>query len=267
LLDLRNTYSSFIYFSFILIFCGWCKSDLTAIQKIRIESITHVFESGAIQAPYGEINNLGDGRGYTAGRDGFCTATGDLLAVVKNYNLLNPINSIRPYTRRLEELANIQSPEVSSLQGFNLAWKYSVVDPLFIQSQDEISDEYYFCPAISVARELKLKLPISIGQIYDSLIQHGNGNDDDGLPALLAETARRYQTLATINDSEVNWLKTFMQVRLEDLKFAKDPKTRKVWAESAERVEFYMSLLNKKSEWAFQHPVHVEVFGYETYTP
>lgn len=46
---------------------------------------------------YAYIEDMGDGRGYTARIIGFTTGTGDLLEVVKRYTELKPENELKKY--------------------------------------------------------------------------------------------------------------------------------------------------------------------------
>src|SRR5579862_8416717 len=51
---------------------------LTSAQRRRADQIISVFENDTIELQYGYTEELDDGRGLTAGRAGFTTATGDL---------------------------------------------------------------------------------------------------------------------------------------------------------------------------------------------
>jgi hypothetical protein len=78
---------------------------LSPAQKKRADMLISVFENSTLEPQYGYVEDLGDGRGYTAGRAGFCSGTGDLLEVAKKYSLLRPVNPLALYLPRLEELA------------------------------------------------------------------------------------------------------------------------------------------------------------------
>src|SRR5690348_1229720 len=52
---------------------------LTSVQKARAEMLTSLFENGTPVTQYAFAQDIGDGRGITAGRAGFTTGTGDLL--------------------------------------------------------------------------------------------------------------------------------------------------------------------------------------------
>ena len=49
------------------------------------------------RAQYGYIEDIGDGRGYTAGIIGFCSGTGDMLDVVEAYTARRPGNVLAEY--------------------------------------------------------------------------------------------------------------------------------------------------------------------------
>lgn len=58
------------------------------------------------RAQYGYIEDIHDGRGYTAGIIGFCSGTGDMLAVVRVYTRRRPHN---PLVRFLAALQRVNS--------------------------------------------------------------------------------------------------------------------------------------------------------------
>lgn len=56
---------------------------------------------------YGYIQDILDGRGYTAGLVGFCSATGDMLELVQQYVAEKPGNNIlAPYLKGLHAYAD-----------------------------------------------------------------------------------------------------------------------------------------------------------------
>src|SRR3954454_6473988 len=66
-------------------------------RKHRAAQITSSFENSTLELQYGYIDNIGDGRGITAGRAGFTSATGDLLLLVQRYTKAKPGNVLAPY--------------------------------------------------------------------------------------------------------------------------------------------------------------------------
>jgi chitosanase len=60
--------------------------------KSCAEQMISVFENESTSLRYDYIENLHDGRGYTAGSDGFETRDSDLLQVVEIYDGMRPNN-------------------------------------------------------------------------------------------------------------------------------------------------------------------------------
>src|SRR5438132_3036639 len=88
---------------------GW----LAGAQKRRAEALTSLFENSTLTPQYDYIEALGDGRGYTAGRAGFTSATGDMLDVVKRYTRVVPGNPLGRFLPRLEVLAKKEDGSIS----------------------------------------------------------------------------------------------------------------------------------------------------------
>ena len=63
-------------------------SGLTANQKAVAEAMTSIWENDTPLLDYAYSENIHDGRGYTSGRAGFCTGTGDAIQVVDCYDKL-----------------------------------------------------------------------------------------------------------------------------------------------------------------------------------
>ena len=78
--------------------------------------------------------------------------------------------------------------------------------------------------------------------MYDAIIQHGDGDDPDGLSALLTRTAARVGGTPLTGVNEHAWLDAFLHVRREDLAHAFDPATRVAWAESVARVDVFLAI-------------------------
>jgi chitosanase len=119
-------------------------AELTREQKRRCEQYNSIFENDSPQLDYGFVDNFQDGNGFTSGRSGFTTASGTAHQVVKRYTERKPDNPLAKYLPELKRLADRHSSDVSSLQGYNIAWKRSSRDPLFRQIQDDVSDHLYY---------------------------------------------------------------------------------------------------------------------------
>ena len=94
----------------------------TAAQQPDVDHViaemVSVFENGTPEIQYAYIENLDDGRGYTAGRAGFCTGCGDLLTVVQSYTAQVPDNPLATYLPTLTRLAAASDDSTNGLDGF-----------------------------------------------------------------------------------------------------------------------------------------------------
>lgn len=216
---------------------------MSANEKRVMYSLTNLFESGEVFPSYAIIETLDDGRGYTSGKSGFTTATGDANLVVKRYNQLRPGNVLSKYTSRLQELADSESDSLTGLSGYPEAWQKAALDPLFRKAQDEITDELYYLPAMRAADSIDINLALSRAFIFDTIIQHGDGNDPDGLKAIMQRATDTAGGNPSTGTSETSWLNAMFDARQETLLNATDSETRDVWAESAYRVNVFRKLL------------------------
>lgn len=219
-------------------------SGLNPEQKRRAEQITSVFENDTLELQYAYMEALDDGRGYTAGRAGFTTGTGDLLIVVERYSDLVPGNELAAYLPRLRVLADANSDSISGLGGLPDAWARAADDARFRTVQDQVVDEEYYQPAVTRWRDAGLKTALSLAAIYDAIIQHGEGDDPDGLPAMMERAAKMAGGAVAAGVSEAAWLNAFLTARYNTLAHAFDPATREEWAEGADRVDPFRTLLD-----------------------
>ena len=61
---------------------------LTPAEKAVAEALTSIWENDTPILDYAYSENINDGRGYTSGRAGFCTGTGDAIQVIDCYDKL-----------------------------------------------------------------------------------------------------------------------------------------------------------------------------------
>lgn len=235
-------------------------------RRRRAEALTSLFENGTIELQYDYIEDLGDGRGYTAGRAGFTSATGDLRDVVRTYTDAVPNNRLADYLPRLEELANDGSGDTSGLDGFPEAWVDSAKDPEQHSAQDAIVDREYFNPAMKLVDDNGLITPLSRAIFYDTLIQHGGGDDPDGLPALVTRTKAAVKTTPKAGEGERDWITAFLAERRKTLEHAENEATREVWAESVGRVDVLKKLV-EDNKWGLDTSLTINTAGYNVTIP
>ncbi|MEV5736839.1 chitosanase [Streptomyces sp. NPDC052292] len=164
---------------------------------------------------YGYIEDIGDGRGYTAGIIGFCTGTHDLLTLVERYTRAHPGNGLAPYLPALRKVDGTGSHQGLD-PGFTAAWKAEAKLPAFRAAQEEERDRVYFDPAVRLA---KLDGLGTLGQFvyYDAMVFHGPGTGRDGFYGL-RERALRKAGSPSLGGSERAYLDVFLDVRREAMR-------------------------------------------------
>jgi len=240
--------------------------DVSPQQKLRAEQLTSLFENGKIEIKYSYIENLDDGRGYTAGRAGFTTADGDLYQVVKLYTDSKPNNSLSKFLPKLKSLANEGSDSTLGLSGFKEAWIKSSQDSEFKKAQDKVVDTEYYQPAMKIAGGNDIKTALGKAIFYDSIIQHGGGNDPDSLSSMVRETITKAGGSPKTGVDEAKWLNTFIKVRRDTLLNATEESTRDVWKESVGRCDVFQQILNS-GNLDLKGPIKIKTSEYDTTIP
>ncbi len=103
----------------------------TETQRQIADQIISVFENNTPVLQYGYAEELDDGRGITAGRAGFTSATGDMYEVVLLYSKQAPGNVLEPFLKSLKSLARSGSSDTRALAGLSSAWEIATGDALF----------------------------------------------------------------------------------------------------------------------------------------
>lgn len=164
---------------------------------------------------YGYIEDIGDGRGYTAGIIGFTTGTGDLLEVVNKYSELQPNNNLKKYIPALKKV-NGTSSHKGLGYSFEADWRAAAKSNCFIEAQNSVLYDQYMKPAIDYALEDNLS-PLGQYIYYDALVVHGSGESEDSFEAIrnnaLKKQAPPSKNNSSDNSSEEKYLKAFLKER------------------------------------------------------
>jgi|GEM_PF-585492 len=219
-------------------------AGLSDTERDIADQIISVFENSTTEIQYAYAENLDDGRGITAGRAGFTSATSDMLEVISRYTAVVSDNVLAGYVPRLEVLAASESDSTDGLEGLESAWAQAAEDPLFRFIQDQVVDEWYYQPAMDYADELGVSDPLTLLALYDTIIQHGDGDDPDSLSALIEQTTANMGGTPADGVDEEAYLREFLAVRRADLLNPHDASTQEEWAESVDRVDTLTRLLD-----------------------
>ena len=162
------------------------------------------------QAQYEYIEDIGDGRGYTAGIIGFCSGTSDMLELVEAYTATVPGNPLARYLPALRAVDGTDSHEGLD-PGFVAAWQAAAADPVFQEAQDHERDTVYFDPSVALAKADGLG---TLGQFayYDAAVMHGF----DGMQGVRARALARAATPAHGGD-ETAYLNAFLDERVIEM--------------------------------------------------
>jgi chitosanase len=160
---------------------------------------------------YGYIEDIGDGRGYTAGIVGFCSGTSDMLALVTEYTRRKPDNKLARYLPALRTVDGSDS-HAGLDPGFPAAWKAAAADPVFQKTQEDERDRMYFNPSVALAISDRLR---ALGQFayYDAAVMHGMS----GLRSIRNAALKVAKTPKQGGD-EAAWLAAFLDARVKEMR-------------------------------------------------
>jgi chitosanase len=164
---------------------------------------------------YGYIQDIHDGRGYTAGLIGFCSGTGDMLALVRAYARTepgNPLARFAPALRRVDGTASHRGLG----RPFVRTWRRAARDPVFRRLQMRELDRMYFDPAVRRAKADGLG---TLGQFiyYDAIVMHGPGPGPNSFGGLRSRARQLARTPAD-GGSQIHYLNVFLDVRRAAMK-------------------------------------------------
>ncbi|MGW1598313.1 chitosanase [Streptomyces sp. NPDC002343] len=163
------------------------------------------------KAQYQYIEDIGDGRGYTAGIIGFCSGTGDMLDLVELYTRRRPGNVLAAYLPALRRVDGTDS-HAGLDPGYPADWRRAARDTAFQQAQNDERDRVYFDPAVARGRADGLR---ALGQFiyYDALVMHGDGDDPTGFRAIRERALRGAEPPARGGDERA-YLDAFLDARV-----------------------------------------------------
>ncbi len=167
------------------------------------------------RAQFAYIEDIGDGRGYTAGIIGFCSGTGDMLDLVEEYTRRNPNNVLAKYLPALRRVNGTDSHEGLD-PNFTRDWRTAANDAVFRQTQESERDRVYFNPSVQRAKQDGLR---TLGQFiyYDAIVMHGDGWCCQSFSNIRSRAMARAKTPAQ-GGNEVTYLNAFLDERVAAMK-------------------------------------------------
>jgi chitosanase len=167
------------------------------------------------KAQYKYIEDIGDGRGYTAGIIGFCSGTGDMLDLVELYADRKPGNVLARYLPALRRVDGSDSHDGLD-PNFPDDWRKAARDTAFQQAQNDERDRVYFNPAVRQGKADGLRV---LGQFayYDAIVMHGDGGDSTSFGSIRRRALRQARPPAQGGD-ETTYLNAFLDARVWAMK-------------------------------------------------
>ena len=186
------------------------------MKEIAMELVSSAENSSLDwKAQYKYIEDIGDGRGYTAGIVGFCSGTGDQLDLVELYAQRKPGNVLAKYLPALRKVNGTDSHKGLD-PNYPKDWKTAAKDSVFKKCQDDERDRVYFNPAVSQAKADGLP---ALGQFiyYDAIVMHGPGTDSVSFGGIRATAIRKAKPPSQGGDL-VAYLNAFLDARKAAMK-------------------------------------------------
>ncbi|MFH8466265.1 chitosanase [Streptomyces sp. NPDC017991] len=197
------------------------------------------------KAQYQYIEDIGDGRGYTAGIIGFCSGTHDMLDLVELYTQREPGNPLAGYLPALRRVDGSDSHEGLD-PGYPDAWRRAAQDQVFEQAQNDERDRVYFNPAVQRGTADGIG---TLGQFtyYDAIVMHGNGGDSTSFGSIRDRALGRARPPAQGGD-EVTYLNAFLDARVWAMK-QEEAHSDTSRVDTAQRVFVRNRNLNPPLDW------------------
>lgn len=113
---------------------------------------------------------------------------------------------------------------------------------------------------MSEAHKANVNTPLGLCAFYDTIIQHGGGDDPDSLHAIVHLTEKAMG--GKVNNNEHNWIKKFLEQRRHDLEHPHNKDTEKEWRDSVDRVDAMVNLINQNN-WNMNPPMHIKTKNHD----
>ncbi|GAA0601828.1 chitosanase [Kribbella sandramycini] len=164
---------------------------------------------------YKYIEDIEDGRGYTAGIIGFCSGTGDMLELVELYASRKSGNILQKYLPALREVDGSDS-HAGLDPNYTRDWATAAQDSVFQQCQNDERDRVYFRPAVSQGKSDGVR---ALGQFayYDAIVMHGPGNGGTSFGGIRSRALGQAKPPSQ-GGNETTWLNAFLDARVWAMK-------------------------------------------------
>jgi chitosanase len=214
------------------------RDPASAALAARIKAISNIFEVGGPLPDYRYVEDLGDGRGYTVTNYGFCTGTGEVAELIKDYMKVVPDTRLKHYLALMPPAVDSEGTPA----GFPADWRREIDAGHLAGICDDEADKLFYRPAMKAATAAGVRSPIGRLVFYDTLIQHGGGDDPDSFSAIFNAAMKKVGGTAPVQEADL--LRAFLAIRRGVLLNPSESGTRHEWKQSVTRVDALLNLLN-----------------------
>jgi chitosanase len=176
---------------------------LTATQKRAAEAIVNIFETGAVLGMYGQVTVIEHDSGHlTFGRSQTTLSTGNLARLIGAYCDNHGARFGARLKAFLPAMSDRDTALDKNLKLHNLL-RATADDPVMRDIQDAFFDRTYWQPAADEAAAMKIRTPLGIATVYDSVVHGSWGrmrdtiNAENGTIAQLGEKTWIEKYIAT----------------------------------------------------------------------
>ena len=227
------------------------------------DSLVSIFENSTTEIQYGFIKDIGDGNGFTAGRAGFTSKTGDMLEVLIEYAKLKPDSPMVQYIESLTKVLNTAA--TAALSRLETDWALAAqTDARFREAQDIVNERLYRTPANDMAHSIGVRLPLTIAAIYEAGIQHGYGDNYDSLTKIIERTNQAAGGTPKSGVDELKWLNLFIATREDDLLHPENQDYAPIFLDSVDRAHAIRKIYDEQN-YDLTQPITITVYG-DTFT-
>jgi chitosanase len=203
----------------------------TELQKRKAQMLTSFWENDTTVFQYAFANNNNDGYGYTSGRVGFTTSTGDASEVVECFDAAykGAGNRMQKYASVLKALrdkmlaSGQRQPSIAGLDAlgnYTADWAATANTPAtattFNDCQDQRVDFTYWQPTAPIMKKWGLTTALARASLYDSIVVHGEENVNGVIYDANTDTGNPLQQVAKAPlkpAEESAWLQAFHKHR------------------------------------------------------
>jgi chitosanase len=199
------------------------------------------------RAQFAYIEDIGDGRGYTAGIIGFCSGTGDMVELVEAYTNTKPSNVLAKYLPALHQVNGTDS-HAGLDPNFTRDWKTAAADPVFQAAQESERDRVYFNPSVADGKADGVR---ALGQFayYDAAVMHGY----EGMRSIRSRALKKAKPPAQ-GGNETTWLNAFLDERVIEMK-------KEEAHSDTSRVDTAQRVFLNNGNFDLNTPLHFAVYG------